>query len=95
MRSEVICTQAEGQKTKKVTCKMWHEGTIRIGGTTYKFCVKVYDEPSEYGINEGRISKAEIRRNSKTVYHYERGLDTPPADKETELALARLLKKYN
>ena len=29
------------------------------------------------------------------TYNYDRGLDIPPADKETEMALAILMKEYN
>lgn len=39
-----------------------------------------FDEPSEYGINEGRISKLWIRdnKNHKTVCNYDRGWDVEP-----------------
>lgn len=42
---------------------------------------KVYDEPSQYGINNGRISKLVISKGdsfegmSETIYNYSRGLD--------------------
>ncbi len=41
---------------------------------------KVYDLPSEFGINKGRVSKLSIVKGekwdaSKEVYSYERGLD--------------------
>ncbi len=42
---------------------------------------KVYDEPSEFGIENGRISKLTIAKGpawegmSKTIYNYSRGLD--------------------
>jgi hypothetical protein len=38
------------------------------------FCIKVFDEPSAYGINgNGRISKLEIRLDGETLACYERG----------------------
>ncbi len=36
-----------------------------------------------------------LKRNGKIVYNYDRGLDTRPVDKETEIALAILMKEYN
>lgn len=41
---------------------MWKVELFRIG--TYGFVVeeKVYDEPSKYGIDNGRISKLYLRR---------------------------------
>jgi hypothetical protein len=46
---------------------------------------KVYDEPSEFGINDGRVSKLSICKGDKFEndltyfqqldYHYDRGLD--------------------
>ena len=42
---------------------MWKQGAIGIpngkgGYTSVKYCAKVYDEPSDFGINEGRISNS-------------------------------------
>lgn len=45
---------------------------------------KVYDEPSDYGVNNGRVSKLSIGKTSERrpgpffeqmIYHYDRGLD--------------------
>lgn len=75
---------------------MWHEGSVKVGGSIFHYWVKSYDEPSEtYGIEGGRISKAMLKRNGHTVYNYDRGLDIAPADQETEIALAILMKDYN
>lgn len=48
-------------------------------------CAKVYDEPSVYGINEGRVSKLSIAKTDtrdptrnffdQMDYNYDRGLD--------------------
>lgn len=50
----------------------------RIGG--YKFEIKHFDEPSIYGINEGRISKLFVRRESDrtVVANFDRGWDVEP-----------------
>ena len=52
--------------------RLWKEGTIGIpvkGGKTKiaHYWAKVYDEGSEYGINEGRISKLRITIDGETV----------------------------
>jgi hypothetical protein len=77
---------------------MWHNGIITIpaSGNIYRYCAKVYDIGSEFGINEGRISKLEIRKadTNECVYHYERGLDIPPANAEAKAALDIILAKY-
>ena len=78
---------------------MWKQGSIRIpngkgGFVSIRYCAKVYDETSNFGINEGRISKLELRQNGRIVYNYDRGLDIDCQTKEAELALAILLKEY-
>ncbi|MFR6400187.1 hypothetical protein [Ruminococcus sp.] len=57
--------------------------------------MKHYEEPSTFGYEEGRASKISLRRNGKTVFNFDRGMDIPPEDEETETALAILLKQYN
>ena len=74
---------------------MWSEGSIKGRNSIFHYWVKHYDEPSEYGINEGRVSKLMLKRNGKIVYNYDRGLDVEAVDEETKLALAILLKEYN
>lgn len=75
---------------------MWHEGSIKVGSSVFHYWVKSFDEPSEtYGMEGGRISKAMLKRNGQIVYNYDRGLDIAPADQETEIALAILMKDYN
>ena len=37
--------------------KLWREGEIKVGKSSYRYCAKVYDEGSEWGINAGRVSK--------------------------------------
>ena len=78
---------------------MWKQGAIGIpngqgGYTSVKYCAKVYDEPSEFGIEEGRISKLSLTQNGRIVYNYDRGLDLDCQTEEAELALAILLKEY-
>ena len=87
---------AKRQKQRKLEEKtMWTEGTIQVGTSTFHYWVKHYEEPSTFGYEEGRASKISLRRNGKTVFNFDRGMDIPPEDEETETALAILLKQYN
>ena len=87
---------AKRKKQRKLEEKtMWTEGTIRVGASLCHYWVKHYEEPSIYGYEEGRASKITLRRNAETVFNFDRGLDVPPTDAETETALAILLKQYN
>ena len=82
-------------KVKHVEKTMWTEGTIQVGTSTFHYWVKHYEEPSTFGYEEGRASKISLRRNGKTVFNFDRGMDIPPEDAETETVLAILLKQYN
>lgn len=57
---------------------MWSKGTIGVpqkdgSYIVCKYWVKHYEEGSEWGIDEGRISKLEIRINGKITANYDRG----------------------
>jgi hypothetical protein len=77
---------------------MWTEGTIICPktGTKYKYAIKHFEEGSEYGINNGRISKLTIWKGSEQhgLCNYERGWDVEPVDEVKEV-YALLLKQYN
>ena len=75
---------------------MWAEGSIKVGDSIFHYWVKHYEEPSKvYGIDGGKISKLMLKRDGKIVYNYDRGLDIGSGDKQTETALAILMKEYN
>ena len=74
---------------------MWTEGSLRIGTSVFHYWAKHFDEPSQFGIDGGRISKLMLKRNGEIVYNFDRGLDVEPADGETKTALAILMKEYN
>ena len=80
--------------------RLWKEGTIGIpvkGGKTKiaHYWAKVYDEGSEYGINEGRISKLRITIDGETVVNYDRGWDVQTVDEDTQLAYEILVHTEN
>ena len=74
---------------------MWKEGTVSVNGEIFHYWMKQYEEGSEFGINGGRISKLTIKRSGREVYNYDRGEDIEPIDKNTETALAIILKSNN
>ena len=59
---------------------LWKKGQIAIttdmGEELYTW--EVYDEGSSYGINGGRVSKLEVRRNGVVVCNYDREWDLKP-----------------
>ena len=82
--------------------RLFKEGTIGIpvGKKDTKIAhwwIKVYDEPSEYGINEGKISKLTIKIDGVTTACYDRGWDLKPDehDQATLIALQIILSDYN
>lgn len=74
---------------------MWKEGTIKVGSSIFHYWMKVYEEPSQFGIDEGRISKLTLKLNSEVVCNYDRGWDMEPVDSDTQAALQILLFSDN
>ena len=74
---------------------MWKEGALKVYDSIFHYWMKVYDAPSEFGINGGKISKLMLKRNGRIVYNYDRGEDTKAIDSDTEKALAILIRDYN
>lgn len=70
---------------------MWSNG--RIDG--YEFQVKHFENGSEYGIEEGRVSKLEIRKDGILLVNYDRGWDKKPKDAEVKAVYEIILKRYN
>lgn len=78
----------------------WLEGFIG----KYTFQAKVYDEPSTFGINDGRVSKLmvwdEVVRQEKSniftasIINYDRGWDIMPKTEEDKYILETILKKF-
>lgn len=70
---------------------MWTKGTI--DGFTY--CVKHFEEGSPFGINEGRISKLDMRKDDRIVVNYDRGWDIKPKGKAVQAAYQKILDQFN
>lgn len=74
---------------------MWKEGSLRLGGDSFHYWMKQYEEGSQFGIDGGRISKLMLKRNGEIVYNYDRGLYVAPVDENTVFALEILLHSEN
>ena len=75
---------------------MWSKGFINgENGRRYEYQVKHFDEGSEFGINEGRISKLCISLDGKTVCSYDRGWDVFPEDDYIKNVYNKLLDRFN
>lgn len=60
----------------------WLAFILTNGIRFYRVEAKVYDEPSDYGIYGGRVSKLNIRdkETGDYIFFYDRGLDQGDAD---------------
>ena len=76
-------TQAQGNS--------WTTGTVN----GFDFQIKHFDNTSEFGIDEGRISKLWISKNRQTYASYDRGWDMFPTDAEAIKAYNEIIEKYN
>ena len=74
---------------------MWDKGTLEIDGTKVEYWVKHYEEGSEFGIDEGRISKLDCRADGEIILHYERGWDLEPQTELATKALEILKSRFN
>lgn len=82
---------------------MWKEGIIDIpasktsnrGVVSVHYILKLYDEPSKFGIHNGKISKLQLKDNGEIVANYDRGWDICPVTREAEIALCILLNQHN
>jgi hypothetical protein len=78
---------------------MWSEGTISAPetGNIYKYWVKHYETGSQFGIDEGKVSKCTIRKagESRDLFNFDRGLDVDCRNDEVRAVLNIILAKYN
>ena len=83
---------AEYKITVKHAYVNWMIGHI----DDFEFEAKVYDEGSQFGIDNGRVSKLGVYRDNPRgeVISYDRGWDTYPATPELEDLLDALLRFF-
>lgn len=71
---------------------MWKKGTIN----GFDYCVKHFEEPSQFGICGGRISKLEIRKDGYIYVNYDRGWDVKELGTNDVIDVYNyLIEKYN
>jgi hypothetical protein len=68
---------------------LWTDGRI-LTMEGYSFSAKMHDEPSKFGIEGGKISKLEVRKDDEIVMNYDRGWDVDPKTPEHKEALQRI-----
>lgn len=74
---------------------MWEQDTLKVEGQVVSYSMKVFEEPSEYGINKGKISKLTLKNNNKVIANYDRGWDIMPTGKLANEALEMILDARN
>ena len=74
----------------------WTLGNATVNGKTYKIQMVRFDEPSQYGIRQGRISKLwVVEAGHEPVINFDRGWDVRPKTAEAKALLAAIIKKFN
>lgn len=92
-------TESEINLSVDVNIPMWIRGTIKINDTEYEVQAKVFLEGSEFGIDNGPISKLTIKNlnNKNTIVNFDRGWDIKPKskeDKEIYEEIVKIVKKF-
>lgn len=75
----------------------YFKGRVQIAGGTFRFTMRRYDVPSDFGIDCGRISKLTVlnERTEKEIINYDRGWDICPKTKQAQAVLDWILRNYN
>jgi len=74
----------------------WSLGTAEAGGKTYRVQIKWFDEPSQFGIRNGRVSKLFVAGAGEgTVLNYDRGWDVRPRNAAARAILKAVLEEFN
>lgn len=110
---EAVITESAEEDLKALT-KLGMKGKVkksRLGGGinwlilkhgTHTIQIKRYDEPSQYGINNGRISKLYIKDEKQkhetgtgvVVANYDRGWDVKPTDPKVKKLVDQIVKAF-
>ena len=79
---------------------MWQRGSMTVetsdGTAKVNYEIKVFDEGSIYGIDEGRISKLWLEDDDTgfCLASYDRGWDIMPCNEFAQKAVEELLDRY-
>ena len=70
----------------------WVEGKA-TGGIT--FSAKMFDDGSQYGVNNGRVSKLDIRKDGRIIVNFDRGWDVKPQTAEHKAVYKSVMAALN
>lgn len=87
-KSEIEITKGDPKKD------LWLHGKITTMDG-YRFVLKNYDQPSSHGIDQGKISKLQIRQHEKIVANYDRGWDVKPDTPQAREALNKIMDHFD
>lgn len=74
----------------------WTQVLATIDGIGFKAEIKHYDEPSQFGINGGKISKMNISRGAnRCVAAYDRGWCKKPNGRRNVAFYQALIERFN
>lgn len=73
----------------------WTMATATIDGENYEIQMVRFDEPSQYGIRSGKISKLWIADDRKEIVNYDRGWDQRPATATAKAIVNAIIAKFN
>ena len=77
-------------------CNEWTFATATTNGKEYRIMLVRFEEPSNYGIRQGRISKLWMSNvEGGEFINYDRGWDMCPVSAEAKAVLAAIIKKFN
>ena len=77
-------------------CNEWTFATATVNGKEFRIMLVRFEEPSNYGIRQGRISKLWMNNVECSEFiNYDRGWDMHPVSAEAKAAFAAIIKKFN
>ena len=77
-------------------CNEWTFATATVNGKDFRIMLVRFEEPSHYGIRQGRISKLWMNNvDCSEFINYDRGWDMRPVSAEAKAVLAAIIKKFN
>lgn len=72
----------------------WVKGKVDFNGDEYDYQAKVFDDPSLYGIEEGRVSKLKIdNEDGFCIARYDRRWEVSPESKDDKKVLKRVMRR--
>ena len=81
---------------KKIVFNEWTLFQATVNGKKYQGSMVYFDEPSKFGIRNGRISKLCFYDPEHTEsVGYDRGWDVRPKTPEAKAVLAAIVKRFN